>query len=71
MTRYEYLKNVSVEEMANVLCNIIDNLDTKCTNNCDCCLVSDKCVYKHNGFIDWLNDDAVFTDNAKQLRVWD
>ena len=70
MTRYEYLKNASIEEMAEVLCNIVDNVDAEAKCVCDGCPASKKCG-KGNGFIHWLKQDAEFCVNAKCLKVFD
>ena len=78
MTRYEYLKNASIEEMAEVFCNITDNTDCGSDdeyNNCMGCLATKYCHNTngehHNGFIDWLNKEVEYCENTKDVKVWD
>ena len=74
MTRYEYLKNATLEEMADVLCNITDNTgtwDEDSEDRCGRCLAYKHCFQKHTGFIDWLNAKAEILPNTKMLQVYE
>jgi hypothetical protein len=78
MTRYEYIKNLSVEDLAEVLSCIsqvtIDKaLDTEDIDyeSCKGCIAYDHCKLGHNGFIDWLNKEAKFSKVSKDFIVWD
>ena len=59
MTRYKYLKNASIDEMADFLCSMTSNMGTERDEQdmCDLCIASDVCSYDHNGFLDWLNGE--------------
>ena len=60
MTRYEYLKSASIEDMAEMLCQITDNTsveDETCDDTCGRCLAYKYCKPQHNGFLDWLQEE--------------
>lgn len=50
MTRYEYYKSLSLEEMADELCRQFGI-------NCDNCPAEKYCYRKHNGMKHWLMRD--------------
>lgn len=58
MTRYEYLKNTTFENVAEFLCQIVDySTPEDKANMCDSCIASATCKKGHNGFMDWLKED--------------
>ena len=59
MTNYEYLTGpIDVEEMADFLCDIVDNPKVpKHSYCCDYCIAKDSCCLGHKGFIDWLMEE--------------
>lgn len=74
MTRYEYIQSCSLEEMAHILCDILDVC--MCEQNirpCDVCLATNDCKVGHNGFKDWLNKEAVLRKrgDGQELEVSD
>lgn len=72
MTRFEYLKNASIEEMAEVLCNISDNtICAEKSGDCEACLANKYCKKGHTGFIDWLSKEVEFSKNTKDVIVWE
>ena len=60
MTRYEYIQSCSLEEMAHILCDILDvSLIDSDIRPCDVCIATKYCKVGHNGFKDWLSKEAV------------
>ena len=59
MTNYEYLTGPrDVEEMADFLCDLIDNPDFPLSIHCcDFCVAKEHCCIGHKGFIDWLMEE--------------
>lgn len=51
MTRAEYIRSLSDDELAGFLCDF--NPDT-----CETCVAADYCYPHHNGMKDWLKEDA-------------
>lgn len=57
MTRYEYIKSASLEDVAELLCQITDNTsdeDETSIDTCGRCLAKEYCKKDHCGFVDWL-----------------
>ncbi len=60
MDRYLYLKNANTEQMANFLCEIVQDVEIEGelpTDICNICPATGYCRSGHNGFIDWLKED--------------
>ena len=49
MTNLEYIRTLSEDELAKILCNMTE---------CYKCLARDYCISGHNGFIDWLKEES-------------
>lgn len=67
MKNIDVFKNGNAEEIADVLCSMINNMPTnpKDDNNCEICPATNYCKIGHTGFIDWLEteqDDNRRTD---------
>lgn len=56
MTNLEALRTVSKEDVATILCNIVQE-SSQTDDFCECCVASQFCSYKHKGFIDWLDQE--------------
>ena len=54
MNRYEYIKSLTAEEMAEELCEFISQLDVECKK----CPANEYCHRGHNGMKDWLMTEA-------------
>lgn len=57
MTRYEYIKSASLEDIAELLCQITDNTSGEgetSEDTCGRCLAFEYCNKDHCGFVDWL-----------------
>ena len=54
VSRYDFIKNVNLEQMANFLCDMIDN---NSPSGCATCPASEFCYTGHKGFIDWLKQE--------------
>jgi len=71
MTRFDIIKNSTVEQIARLLCdNVVWGMQAKDSEEydrlCEMCVASSKCKYGYNGFIDWLGEDVdVGEDNEK------
>lgn len=50
MTKFEYIKSLTVEEMAEEFCESIQLLDV----DCEKCPAAELCFRGHNGMKDWL-----------------
>ena len=76
MTRYEWIKNASVEDLAQMLSDLtIQTIELSANTEredeaCRGCVAYDSCSHKQNGFIDWLNKEVKY-NNTKSFRVWD
>lgn len=64
MTRYEYIKSLSVEDLANFLSSISQatiytalNTEDVEHENCLGCIAYDYCKPGHNGMVDWLTEE--------------
>ena len=68
MTRLEWIKQASKEDLAEMLCDIVDNSSE---SGCEGCVVTDKCRHGKCGFLDWLNAEARFSRTSKQMLVYD
>ena len=61
MTRFEEIKTMSEEELADVLCEIVFDTHRNAGidfDRCEACPAARYCRMGHNGFIDWLKGDA-------------
>ena len=61
MTNYDRIKNMSVEEMADVLCNRVPTCDLLCDNFTGTCMRDGRCNYDGFGvylFIKWLEQEV-------------
>lgn len=67
MTRYEWIKKASKEEIAEMLCNISDNTGKNCLD----CIAFKMCNRASGGFNGWLDKEAEFTENTKVLKVYE
>lgn len=56
MTRFDYLKNLSVEQAAEFLCDGIEKMTDKYP--CDCCPREEECSLGDNGWAKWLSAEA-------------
>ena len=57
MTRFEEIKTMTEEELAEVLCDIVHSTHKNADNDfdrCEACPASKYCGKGHTGFIDWL-----------------
>lgn len=70
MKRQDLFKYGTVEQIAEELCNAIDNISREDEfNNCNICPASNTCRRGHTGFIDWVLDDvAADIDGLKELE---
>ena len=50
MTNADHIRSMDDTEMAEFLCDVSSRGD----NKYESCIAADKCVYMHNGMIDWL-----------------
>ena len=50
MTRFEMIKNMDKEEMVSFFCDLFH-----CNDGCP---AYESCYLRHNGFIDWLNEEV-------------
>ena len=59
MTRLEKFRTAEPEEIAKILCGILDETNNydKYVTPCDVCVASQWCYKGHTGFIDWLNKE--------------
>ena len=60
MTRYEYIKSASLEDIAELLCQITDNTsgeEETSEDTCGRCLAFKYCKPNHCGFVDWLEKE--------------
>ena len=51
MTRYEQIKEMTLEEMSRFLCECLDT-------DCEDCKATEYCYNGHKGFIDWLREEV-------------
>lgn len=61
MTRKEKFAQMTVEQLADALCDLMDMIGE--THNLDACtacpgIVNDRCRKGHCGFIDWLSEEV-------------
>lgn len=58
MNNYEYLKNITIEQMSHFLCQMVEDEFYKTHDDsewqCDKCPVQDRCQEIRNGWLDWL-----------------
>lgn len=54
MTRYEKWMQMSVEELSEELCNVID----KSSTGCGLCVANEYCRFGHKGTLDYLNEEV-------------
>ena len=59
MTRYEYMKNIGLEKLAQFLC---DMMDSNYPGGCGSCPAEEHCSFGHNGFIEWLKQEMKTDD---------
>lgn len=71
MTRYEWIKNASKEELAEMLCNLVDNVVSSCDGGCMDCVAREYCKPGETGFIKWLDKEVEFTENTKDFKVYE
>lgn len=50
MTKFEYIKSLTVEEMADELCEFVSQLDVECEK----CPAYKYCYKGHNGMKHWM-----------------
>lgn len=55
MNNYEYLKNITIEQMGHFLCESMDYQTEG--HPCDRCPMHDKCRLGLNGWLDWLKEE--------------
>lgn len=53
MTNQEKMKRLSREELAIVLCDLVQDI-----SGCECCPYSEDCSTNHNGAYIWLGKEA-------------
>lgn len=53
MTKFEYIKSLTVEEMAEELCEFVQLVEAECAF----CPAKEYCYRGHNGMKDWLMDE--------------
>ena len=65
MNNYEYLKNITIEQMSHFLCQMVEDEFYKTHGDnewqCDKCPVRDKCEAARmngNGWFHWLREEA-------------
>ena len=61
MTQREYMQTASDEDLADLLCYVITNTLERADadiDTCKACPASRWCRKGHNGFIDWLKEEA-------------
>ena len=60
MNNYEYLKNITIEQMGHFLCDMVEHEFYKTHDDsewqCDTCPVQDKCKEIENGWLVWLKE---------------
>lgn len=60
MNNYEYLKNITIEQMSHFLCQMVEDEFYKTHDDsewqCDKCPVQDRCQESENGWLDWLKE---------------
>ena len=54
MDNFTRLTTADLEELAHLLCELMDESE----HQCDGCPVRTKCWPMHNGFKEWLKEDA-------------
>ena len=61
MNNYEYLKNITIEQMSHFLCQMVEDEFYKTHDDsewqCDKCPVQDRCQERGNGWLDWLREE--------------
>lgn len=67
MTRYEWIKKASKEELAEMLCDLSDNTGKNCVD----CVAYKMCNMESGGFNGWLDKEVEFTENTKALKVYE
>lgn len=50
ITNLDFFRTATKNQIAYLLCNII-------SQNCGQCIAADHCFFKHNGYMDWLDDE--------------
>lgn len=50
MTKLEYIRNCTKEQLVRLLCDV--------ANACETCTAQELCRNGHNGFLDWLEEDV-------------
>mgnify|MGYP007038184224 CR=1 FL=1 len=55
MTRYEQIKEMTLEEMSSFLCECL-------VTDCGRCKATEYCHLGHTGFTDWLNEEVYEID---------
>lgn len=86
MTREEYIRQASKEDLAQLLCNISQvsadsaivgqmdagNLDKhKIVDVCQYCTATKYCHEGHNGFLDWLDKEAKLSLVEEGINIFD
>ena len=60
MNNYDYLKNITIEQMSHFLCQMVEDEFYKTHDDsewqCDKCPVQDRCQECGNGWLDWLKE---------------
>lgn len=60
MNNYDYLKNITIEQMSHFLCQMVEDEFYKTHGDnewqCDKCPVQDRCQEFENGWLDWLKE---------------
>ena len=60
MTKFDYIKSLTIEELASELCQMMDRLDVMCEQ----CPAYKYCYKGHNGMKHWLNTNI--EENKRQ-----
>lgn len=62
-TRFERLKEMSIDDMANLLCKFTEAVLADADRYaCDYCPASKYCSYGHIGYIDWLKENGFLNE---------
>lgn len=85
MTREEYIRQASKEDLAQLLCSIaqvsadsaiVGQMDEGKLDNkqvidvCQYCVASKYCHEGHNGFIDWLDKEAKHNQVEESINIF-
>jgi len=55
MNKYEYMKNINIEQMGHFLCDAME--DSEDDFPCERCPMNGKCTEGINGWVEWLKEE--------------